>query len=132
MARKTPASRGPRRVRRNPRDSFRALTEDLAAAEDLINSLAMSEQEAWALADAARSSARELIALLSHDLRTPMQAIYGYAELLEEGIHGELNKDQLADVVRIQQGQHQVLALLNSILLRVKKERITAGQGAGR
>ena len=60
-----------------------------------------------------------------------MQAIYGYAELLEEGIHGKLNKDQLADVVGIQEGQHQVLALLNSILLRVKKERLAAGQVAG-
>lgn len=82
------------------------------------------------MADAARSSARELISLLSHDLRTPMQAIYGYAELLEEGIHGKLNKDQLADVVRIQEGQHQVLALLNRMLMRVKIERLASGSGA--
>ncbi len=113
-------------VRRNPRDSYRALAADLAAAEAMIESLAMSEQEAWALADAARTSTRELISLLSHELRTPLQAIFGYAELLEEGIHGKLNADQLIDVNRIQESQHQLLAMLNGVLMRVRTERLAA------
>lgn len=86
----------------------------------------MSEQEAWALADAARSSTRDLISLLSHELRTPLQAIFGYTELLEEGIHGKLNADQLTDVNRIQESQHLLLDLLNSVLLRVRTERLAA------
>lgn len=118
--------RGPRRVRRNPRDSYRALAEELAAAEDTIEELSMSEQEAWALADAARSSTKEVISMLSHELRTPLQAIFGYAELLEEGIHGELNADQKTDVSRIQQSQHEVLKLLNHVLLRVRAERLAS------
>jgi signal transduction histidine kinase len=119
--------RGPRRVRRNPVESYRALAEDLVAAEELIDSLLMSEQEAWALADAARASTREIISVLSHELRTPLQAIVGYAELLEEGIHGKLNADQLTDVSRIQESQYQLLAMLNSVLARVRTERLAAG-----
>jgi signal transduction histidine kinase len=118
--------RGPRRVRRDPDDSYRQLAQDYAATEDLIAELKMSEQEAWALANAARSSARELITLLSHELRNPLQAIFGYAELLQEGIHGDLNADQLCDVSRIQQSQHQLLDLLNAVLMRVRTERLAA------
>lgn len=62
--------------------------------------------------------------MLSHDIRTPLQAIFGYAELLEEGIHGELNEDQRTDVSRIQQSQHEVLNLLNRVLLHVRAERL--------
>lgn len=84
----------------------------------------MSEQEAWALAEAARTSTREIISMLSHELRTPLQAIFGYAELLEEGIHGELNENQRTDVNRIQQSQHELLRLLNHVLLKVRAERL--------
>jgi signal transduction histidine kinase len=120
--------RGPRRVRRNPSDSYRQLALDYAATEEVIAELKMSEREAWALADAARASARELVALLSHELRNPLQAIFGYAELLQEGIHGNLNADQLTDVNRIQESQHEVLKLLNSVLMRVRTERLAAPQ----
>jgi signal transduction histidine kinase len=120
--------RGPRRVRRNPNESYRALAKDLAAAEETIESLAMSEHEAWALADAARNSTKEIISMLSHELRTPLQAIFGYAELLEEGIHGELNADQRSDVSRIQQSQHEVLKLLNRVLLHVRADRLASPQ----
>lgn len=90
----------------------------------MIDSLTMSEHEAWALADAARKSTREMISILSHELRTPLQAIVGYAELLEEGIHGKLNADQLIDVNRIQESQHMLLDLLNGVLMRVRTERL--------
>lgn len=116
--------RGPRRVRPNPHESYRALAQELAAAEETIESLAMSEQEAWALANAARNSTKEVLSMLSHDIRTPLQAIFGYAELLEEGIHGELNEHQRTDVSRIQQSQHEVLKLLNRVMLHVRAERL--------
>jgi signal transduction histidine kinase len=118
--------RGPRRVRRDPHDSYRQLAEDYAATEEVIAALKMSEQEAWALANAARASARELVSLLSHELRNPLQAIFGYAELLQEGIHGDLNPDQLIDVNRIQESQHLLLDLLNSVLMRVRTERLAS------
>jgi signal transduction histidine kinase len=88
----------------------------------------MSEQEAWALANAARTSTKEVLSMLSHDIRTPLQAIYGYAELLEEGIHGDLNENQRTDVSKIQQSQHEVLNLLNRVLVQIRAERLESPQ----
>ncbi len=115
---------GPRRIRRNPRESLRILARDLAAAHDLIDSLALSEREARAKADAVGAAAQELLSILSHDLRTPLQAIYGYTELLEAGVHGKLNDAQRMDLSRIQQSQQQLLRLIESVMRRVHTGRL--------
>jgi len=115
---------GPRRIRLNPRESLRTLVRDLATAHEMIEALATSEREARAKADAVGAAAQELLAILSHDLRTPLQAIYGYAELLEAGIHGKLNAAQRMDLSRIQQSQQQLLDLIDSVMRRVYTGRI--------
>jgi signal transduction histidine kinase len=120
--------RGPRLVCRNRTQSLRFLAHDLAAAHQLINSLTVSESEAWARAEALGAATRDLLSLLSHELRTPLQAIFGYTELLEAGIHGKLNEDQRLDVSRIQESQKALLNLLNAVLQRVRTERLPAGR----
>jgi len=106
----------------------RFLARDLAAAHQLINSLTLSESEAWARAETLGAATRDLLSLLSHELRTPLQAIFGYTELLEAGIHGKLNDDQLLDVSRIQESQRQLLGMLNGVLQRVRTGRLPAGR----
>lgn len=54
--------------------------------------------------------------LLSHEVRTPLQAIFGYTELLEREIHGPLNDAQHRDLLRIQQCQQRLLGLITAIL----------------
>ena len=120
--------RGPRLVRRNRGESLRFLAHDLAAAHQLIDSLTLSESEAWARAETLGAATRDLLSLLSHELRTPLQAIFGYTELLEAGIHGKLNDDQLLDVSRIQESQRQLLGMLNGVLQRVRTGRLPAGR----
>lgn len=122
--------RGPRLVRRDPRDSWRELAQDLEAAREIINSLSRSERQAWDQADALGAATRELIALLSHELRNPLQAMFGYAELLEAGVHGKLNDDQLLDVTRIQESQKELLETLNGMLRGVKMERLSRSEPA--
>lgn len=64
----------------------------------------------------------EFLANMSHELRTPLTSILGQAELLVEGIHGELTEDQHSSVQMIQfSGQH-LLHLINDILELVKLE----------
>ena len=58
----------------------------------------------------------DFLALLSHEFRTPLQAIFGYTELLERQVHGPLNEAQLGDLRRIQQSQQHLLGLINTIL----------------
>lgn len=119
----------PRLVRRDPQASLRRLADDLAAAHDLIESLEISELEARAKAEAVGEAAHDVLSILSHELRTPLQAIFGYAELLEAGIHGNLNEAQRLDISRIQQSQKQLLMLLDSVMRRVRTERLPPPAG---
>jgi len=58
----------------------------------------------------------EFLAITAHEFRTPLQAIFGYTELLERQIHGPLNEPQIRDLRRIQQSQQHLLGLINTIL----------------
>jgi signal transduction histidine kinase len=58
----------------------------------------------------------DFLALLSHEFRTPLQAIFGYTELLEREIHGPLTESQRRDLQRIQQSQQHLLGLITTIL----------------
>jgi len=77
----------------------------------------------------AENSVRELnrvksdfLALLSHEFRTPLQAIFGYTELLEREIHGPLTDPQRRYLQRIQQSQQLLLGLITTILDFAKLE----------
>jgi signal transduction histidine kinase len=53
---------------------------------------------------------------MSHDLRTPITAIMGYSELLQDGIMGELDERQLEMIDRICQVSGHLSQLVNDIL----------------
>jgi signal transduction histidine kinase len=53
---------------------------------------------------------------MSHDLRTPITAIMGYSELLQDGIMGELEQHQQDMVERICQVAGHLAQLVNDIL----------------
>jgi signal transduction histidine kinase len=56
------------------------------------------------------------VEFLSHEFRTPLQAIVGYTELLEQEIHGPINEAQRRDLDRIRQCQEHLLGLLTASL----------------
>ncbi|MGH7469290.1 MAG: sensor histidine kinase [Longimicrobiales bacterium] len=58
---------------------------------------------------------RELVAVLAHEMRTPLAAILGYQELLTEGIYGELDTRQREPVERIQRAAEQILSLVDGL-----------------
>jgi PAS domain S-box-containing protein len=93
-----------------------ARTAQLAAANRTRDDLLLSERRARQEAEIANRVKADFLALLSHEFRTPLQAIFGYTELLERQIHGPLNEAQLRDLRRIQQSQQHLLGLINSIL----------------
>ena len=64
----------------------------------------------------------DFLALLSHEFRTPLQAIFGYTELLEREIHGPLTDSQRRDIVRIQQSEQHLLGLIAAMLDFAKLE----------
>lgn len=80
------------------------------------------EQAARKEAEAANRIKTELFARLSHEFRTPLHAVSGYLEILQQNIHGGLTNEQRRDVARIQQAQEHLLALVNMILDFAKLE----------
>ncbi len=74
---------------------------------------------------AAHVRKSEFMTRVGHELRSPLQTIMGFAELLSMEIKGPLNADQQQYVSYIQRDSRQLLALINEI---VDLGRIEAGQ----
>jgi signal transduction histidine kinase len=58
----------------------------------------------------------QFLANISHDLRTPLTAIITHAEILRDGILGDLSERQRASVHGIIKGGHQLLQMVGEIL----------------
>jgi signal transduction histidine kinase len=66
---------------------------------------------------AAATHARDrFMAMMSHEMRTPLNAILGYTELLELEIDGRLSDGQRKQLERIRVGSRHLLDLINDVL----------------
>ncbi|HJQ09452.1 MAG TPA: ATP-binding protein [Gemmatimonadaceae bacterium] len=100
----------------------RALNARVAQRTRELEIALAGEQAARKEAEAANRIKSELFARLSHEFRTPLHAVSGYLEILQQNIHGALNDDQRKDVDRIHQAQEHLMALVNMILDFAKLE----------
>jgi two-component system cell cycle sensor histidine kinase PleC len=57
----------------------------------------------------------ELLAVLAHEMRTPIAAILGYQELLSEGIYGDIGERTKEPLDRIAYSAHQLLHLIDGV-----------------
>jgi signal transduction histidine kinase len=67
----------------------------------------------------ARESDRlksEFLANISHELRTPLNVITGYAEVLGQGVLGEIQREQMHAVKTISFQSRELLRMINEIL----------------
>jgi PAS domain S-box-containing protein len=82
----------------------------------------LMEEQAQELARAKERAEREsryksqFLANMSHEFRTPLNAIIGFSELLDEQTMGPLNERQREFVGYVIQGGRHLLALINDIL----------------
>jgi signal transduction histidine kinase len=79
-------------------------------------------REAKSVAEAANRAKSDFLAAMSHEFRTPLNAIAGHAQLLEMGLHGEVNAAQREALARIQRSEANLLALVNDVLNFAKLE----------
>lgn len=66
--------------------------------------------------DAGRDSRNAALAALSHDLRSPLNGIIGFADLLKDGTAGPLTERQRLYVGNILVSAQTLLALINRAL----------------
>jgi signal transduction histidine kinase len=81
--------------------------------------------DARRMAETANRAKSEFLAVMSHELRQPLNAIQGYVDLLELELRGPLTDEQRADLARIRKNQRRLLALINDVLAFA---RVEAGQ----
>jgi PAS domain S-box-containing protein len=92
---------------------------ELRRAEEERNALAARERDARAEVEAARELDRlktNFVNAISHDLRTPLTSILGYAEFLEDEIGGPVSPDQRRFVVEIVKGARRLEHLVDDLL----------------
>lgn len=64
----------------------------------------------------ATNSRARLMRGLGHDLKNPLNAIDGHAQLLEDGVKGELSPGQRDSVLRIRRAVRSLLMLIDDLL----------------
>ena len=71
-------------------------------------------EKALELAHAAEKARSMFFSIVSHDIRTPLNAILGYSELLQHGIRTEAEKDEALNAIRASGAT--LLELVNDVL----------------
>ncbi len=98
--------------------------QDLALAENLAARAGMAIDNArlYEQAREADQTKTELLAVISHDLRTPLNSIIGYAQLLEMGIPEAVSESTLERINRMRQSAGHLLYLIDELLAFARVE----------
>ena len=71
---------------------------------------------------------------MSHDIRTPMNAILGYAQLMEDELNGKGMPETLEHLEKLQQSGNLLLSIINNVLdmARIESGRMELDENYGR
>lgn len=108
---------------------------DVALMTELARraSVALDNALLYEQARAADRAKANFLAVMSHEFRTPLSAIQGYADILSTEVHGELNERQMKHVGRVKASVQHLAHLVDEILAfasmesgreRVRPERV--------
>jgi len=100
---------------------------DLAGVAILHERERAALHEAKAAAEAANQAKSAFLAMANHELRTPLQAILGYAEFLLNDQRAILSDEQRVDLGYIQLGGRRMLSIINDLLdlVRIEADGLT-------
>lgn len=106
---------------------FEDITLRRESEQALLDALAQQGAAASQLEEVAQARS-ELVAAVSHDVRTPLATIGAYVQLLESGDAGELTADQRAMVGVIEENVRRTYAITDDLLTLNRMERAAAEQ----
>ena len=72
--------------------------------------------------ETASAAKSRFLSMMSHDLRTPLGAISGYADLIAFGVRGPVTDDQIADLTRIKRAARSLLGMLDDLLTVAREQ----------
>lgn len=98
-----------------------AVSRDITERKRAEETLALARDQALA----ASQLKSQLLANVSHDVRTPLGGILGYAEMLQEGVFDPLSSNQKEATKEIIDSARQLLSLISNLL---DQARIEAGK----
>ena len=99
--------------------------EDLKIQRTLASQIAVAVENALQYAEQVQTASKlreldqlksEFLASMSHELRTPLNSIIGFADVLLEGLDGELNERMEEDVRLIRESGRHLRELIGDIL----------------
>jgi PAS domain S-box-containing protein len=113
------------------------VTRDLTArrqAEALLTTAAQAAEAARESAVANASAKMEFLATVSHEIRTPVNAILGYHDLLKMELDGPLSGMQRSYVDRATASGRHLLSIIDQVLdfARLDADRVQVGRKAFR
>ncbi|MHB1262870.1 MAG: sensor histidine kinase [Gemmatimonadaceae bacterium] len=102
------------------------LTLGVMCAQAIMRShLSLAQGVAREAAEHANRSKMHFLATISHELRTPMNAVMGYTDLMAEGIDGPVSDVQRDHLARMHASGKHLLGLIEELL---SYARIEAGE----
>lgn len=106
-----------------------AAREEAAYAAQRADALRATAESAREEAEAANRAKASFLATMSHEFRTPLGVVLGYAGLLSEGVAGPVNDAQRIQLRRIEMASRHLLGLIEEILTL---SQVSAGHGQAR
>ena len=98
------------------RDELRIANRDLRQTlADLVNERKQTETLTEQL-EAASQYRSQFLDLLGHHLRTPLNSVVGYSQLLQSGLYGDLNEKQADRLAALHRNTHNLLDVINHML----------------
>ncbi len=106
------------------RDDHGQITDYIAVKEDITERQRLLEEleQARQQAEAANQAKTQFLANMSHEFRTPLTAILGYSELLEEEVRDMGYEALLPDIASIREASEHLRSLVDAVLDLAKIE----------